>query len=137
MPSHDAADLTVLYIEDDRLNVVLMEEVFRDLPQWTLLVAETGAEALLAVSASRPQLILMDMNLPDMDGMALLKLLQQAHAHTLPPCIALSADDLTEQVSAAKAAGFTDYWLKPIDVPQLHAALRARLSSTFNGPSLT
>lgn len=121
--------LKVLYVEDDRLNIVLMEEVFRDAPQWELLIAETGAEALQCVQDEAPALLLVDMNLPDMNGLQLLQALRM-QPHALPPCIALSADGLPEQVAAARAAGFEDYWLKPIDVQALHTALQARLSST-------
>lgn len=119
--------LKVLYVEDDRLNIVLMEEVFRDAPQWELLIAETGAEALQCVEDEAPALLLVDMNLPDMNGLQLLQALREQGQ--LPPCIALSADALPEQVAAARAAGFADYWLKPIDVPALHSALQHRLSS--------
>nr|WP_316641443.1 response regulator [uncultured Roseateles sp.] len=122
-------ELKVLYVEDDRLNIVLMEEVFRDAPQWELLVAETGAEALQCVEDEAPALLLVDMNLPDMNGLQLLQALRLQQPRALPPCIALSADALPEQVAAARAAGFADYWLKPIDVPALQAALQERLAS--------
>ncbi|MBT9503169.1 MAG: response regulator [Burkholderiaceae bacterium] len=120
--------LKVLYVEDDRLNIILMEEVFRDTPQWELLIAETGAEALQCVQDEAPALLLVDMNLPDMNGLQLLQALR-LQQRALPLCIALSADALPEQVAAARAAGFADYWLKPIDVPALHTALQTRLST--------
>lgn len=120
--------LTVLYVEDDRLNIVLMEEVFRDAPHWRLVIAETGAEALQCVQDDAPTLLLVDMNLPDMNGLQLLQALRE-QVRSLPPCIALSADALPEQVAAARDAGFADYWLKPIDVPVLHAALHKQLTA--------
>lgn len=122
--------LKILYVEDDRLNIVLMEEVFRGAPQWQLLIAETGAEALQCVADEAPALLLVDMNLPDMNGLQLLQALcERARALPPPTCIALSADALPEQVAAARAAGFADYWLKPIDVRALLAALHERLPS--------
>ncbi|MEH0168335.1 response regulator [Paucibacter sp. JuS9] len=120
----------VIYIEDDRLNMVLMEEVFRLLPpeqQWQLDCAETGAEGLALLAASGADLMLVDMNLPDMNGLELLSALRANAALPQPPCIALSADALDEHIAAARKAGFVDYWLKPIDVLKLLAALRRQL----------
>ncbi len=117
----------VLYVEDDRLNIVLMEEVFRRLPDWQLECAEDGGQALSLLENLRPDLVLIDMNLPDMSGLALLaRLRSQPHGAELH-CVALSADDLPDQVDAARAAGFSDYWVKPIDVVQMVAALRVAL----------
>jgi CheY-like chemotaxis protein len=125
MPS-DAAP-QVLYVEDDRINIVLMEEVFRRLPDWRLECVEDGTHALQVLESLRPDLVLIDMNLPDMSGLALLRRLrEEANLQSLH-CVALSADDEQEQMAAARAAGFSDYWTKPIDVQRLTAALQAAM----------
>jgi len=123
----DRAAPLVLYVEDDRIHLILMEEVFRLMPGWELRCAETGAEALAALAECRPGLVLVDMNLPDMTG---LELIAKAQAEGLAgqPWVALSADDPSAVVRAARAAGFADYWLKPIDVPQLQTALHKLLA---------
>lgn len=113
----------VLYVEDDRINIVLMEEVFRLMPDWTLHVAETGAQALEMLPRVMPTLVLMDMNLPDMNGLQLMAKLRADERFTQLRCIALSADVMDDQRQRARDAGFKDYWLKPIDVRQLRAAL--------------
>lgn len=127
----DRACPLVLYVEDDRIHLILMEEVFRMLPGWELRCAETGAEALAALAEGRPSLVLVDMNLPDMTGLELMARVQAdaALAAALQGVrwVALSADDPVSVVRAARAAGFHDYWLKPIDVPQLQAALHKLL----------
>lgn len=120
---------TVLYVEDDRINVVLMEEVFRRLPGWTLECAEDGAQALEMLQAGLPDLVMIDMNLPDMNGIELLGHLRSEERLSQLPCVMLSADDQAEQVEAARAAGFSDYWVKPIDVQRLVEALQARLQA--------
>ncbi len=118
----------VLYIEDERLNVVLMEEVFRTRPEWALSIAEDGAEGLQMARALRPHLVLIDMNLPDTTGLALIRTLRSDPA-TLPLlCIALSADAMSEQIDAALAAGFDEYWTKPIDVSRMLLDLTRRLA---------
>jgi CheY-like chemotaxis protein len=127
----DRAEPLVLYVEDDRLHLILMEEVFRLLPGWSLRCAETGAEALAALAECRPDLALVDMNLPDMTGVQLRESVNGDAALSAAlqgtRWVALSADDPHEVVLATRAAGFDDYWLKPIDVAQLQADLRRLL----------
>ena len=69
-------------------------------------------------------LLLVDMNLPDMTGLQLLAALRADTTLPQPPCIALSADGMSAQIEAARAAGFADYWLKPINVQELLSALQ-------------
>ena len=127
----DRAAPLVLYVEDDRIHLILMEEVFRLLPGWDLRCVETGADALAALAETRPALALVDMNLPDMTGLELRARVRAdadlARALEGMRWVALSADDPSAVVRAARAAGFDDYWLKPIDVPQLEAGLRKLL----------
>lgn len=127
----DRAAPQVLYVEDDRIHLILMEEVFRLLPDCELRAAETGAEALAALAERRPDLVLVDMNLPDMTGLELLRRVRDDAALSAAlqgtRWVALSADDPGDVVRAAREAGFDDYWLKPIDVPRLQVALRQLL----------
>ena len=128
----DRAAPLVLYVEDDRIHLILMEEVFRMLPGWELRCAETGAEALEALAGCRPDLLLVDMNLPDMTGLALRARVDADATLSIAlagvPWVALSADNPADVVRAARAAGFSDYWLKPIDVPRLQACLEGLLA---------
>lgn len=117
----------VLYVEDDRIHLILMEELFRRLPDWELHCAETGSEALAMLESCRPGLVLVDMNLPDMTGVEL-----RLRAASSPAAagdgatrwVALSADDPVETVRAARDAGFDDYWLKPVEVARLQRVLQ-------------
>ncbi|MDC8785680.1 response regulator [Roseateles koreensis] len=126
----DSAPQRVLYVEDDRINIVLMEEVFRHLPDWQLICAETGAEALQLLQAGPiPVLALIDMNLPDTSGLELRRRLQRdPHLETLR-CVALSADDDLATIEAAKNAGFCDYWPKPIEVRRFVTLLQSHLQT--------
>jgi PAS domain S-box-containing protein len=119
---HDAPR-RVLYIEDEPLNVLLMEEVFRGQRGWQLEVARDGERGIARAREAPPDLVLVDMNLPDMSGLAVVAALRAQAATAGLLCIALSADALPEQIASARAGGFDDYWTKPIDVSRLLAAL--------------
>ncbi|HSI56268.1 MAG TPA: response regulator [Ideonella sp.] len=120
----------VLYIEDEPLNIVLMQEIFRAQPEWTLHVARDGSEGVEMALALQPDLALVDMNLPDFNGIEVLRRLRAAPSLQGLRCIALSADAMAEQIAAARAAGFDDYWTKPIDLTRLLAAV----ARVFDGP---
>jgi PAS domain S-box-containing protein len=117
VPAEAPTQRCVLYIEDEPINVMLMEEIFRRQATWTLLVATDGQQGLQLARAHHPDLLLIDMNLPDMNGLQVLQQLRLDAATRNLRCVVLSADALPDQVSAALAAGFSDYWTKPIDVP--------------------
>ena len=119
----DSEPREVLYIEDEPLNAVLMEEVFRTQPQWHLRLAEDGAAGLRVARETLPDLVLIDMNLPDMNGLTLIRRLRADPLTRRLCCIALSADAMRDQIEAAMAAGFDDYWTKPIDVHRVLADL--------------
>jgi PAS domain S-box-containing protein len=117
----------VLYIEDEPLNVVLMQELFATHTPWALHVAPDGEQGLAMAHALRPDLLLVDMNLPDMDGLQVLQRLRGDERTASLPCVALSADAMSEQIEAARAAGFDDYWTKPIDVGRIMGMLAEAL----------
>ena len=124
LPEATAAPRCVLYIEDEPLNALLMQEVFRLRPAWSLQLAGTGREGIARAAALRPDLVLVDMNLPDMNGAEVVRQLRAEAATRTLRCIALSADVMAGQIAAARAAGFDDYWTKPIDVRQVLAGLQ-------------
>jgi CheY-like chemotaxis protein len=125
-----APERRVLYVEDEPLNVVLMQEVFRGQPGWSLEVAADGAAGIAAAQARPPDLALIDMNLPDMTGLEVVRALREHPRTAALRCIALSADALRDQMEVARAAGFDDYWTKPIDVRRMLAALAKALQQS-------
>ncbi|AWI52232.1 hypothetical protein DEH84_01360 [Aquabacterium olei] len=113
----------VLYVEDNRVNAILMASVFEDRPDFHLTVAETGAEALERARTLQPDALLLDMHLPDMDGLALLAALRRLPHLARVPAAVVSADAMPADIERALAAGFAAYWTKPLDIGRLMAEL--------------
>jgi PAS domain S-box-containing protein len=109
----------VHYVEDNETNVEVMRGILAQRPQVELQVSVTGLDGLAAIRARRPDLILLDMHLPDISGMELLRHLK-ADPHTGSiPIVIVSADALTQQIDAAFDAGCTHYLTKPVSVSEL------------------
>ena len=118
----------VIYVEDEPLNQVLLEELFRARPHWELQIAGDGASGLALALARAPDLMLIDMNLPDINGIELLHQLRATPSLRGLRCVALSADAMREQIDTARSAGFDDYWTKPIDLQCVLRSLDALLA---------
>ena len=105
----------LLYIEDNPVNVLVVEELVATRPQHTLICEVDGTRGLARARSWLPDLILLDMQLPDFDGYEVIAQLRGDPLTAAIPCIALSANAMSEDIRRAKAAGFLDYWTKPID----------------------
>jgi PAS domain S-box-containing protein len=114
---------TLLYIEDNPVNVLLVRELVGQRPGLTLACAGDGGSGIALAAQTRPDLILVDMQLPDIDGHEVLRRLRAHPGTAQTPCIALSANVMRQDIDVALAAGFSDYWTKPIDVPAFLEAL--------------
>jgi PAS domain S-box-containing protein len=113
---------TVLYIEDNPVNQLLMEQLLSRCPTVTLHCEETGAQSLEWVRHNQPDLVLLDMQLPDMNGlewMAKLRTQFQAEAREPMPVIAVSASAMPDDMQQARIAGVADYWTKPLILDQV------------------
>ncbi|HMC16838.1 MAG TPA: PAS domain S-box protein [Albitalea sp.] len=115
-PAQPGASRTVLYAEDNPMNVELVREVLSLLADVRLVIARNGREALSLAHSERPELLLLDMHLGDMSGLDVKAQLDLDPALAKVPCIALSADAMPEPIEAAKRAGFCAYLTKPLEV---------------------
>jgi CheY-like chemotaxis protein/anti-sigma regulatory factor (Ser/Thr protein kinase) len=114
---------TILYIEDNQVNVLLVEELVRAIGGVAIVSEASGAAGVARAAALRPNLVLVDLQLPDFDGYEVLRRLRaDARTRTIP-CIALSANAMREDIERGLASGFADYWTKPIDFSVFIAAL--------------
>lgn len=114
--SPSAEPIRVLYAEDNEINVLLVEQVFKLRPQWELVVAANGQSALAKARAQRPDVMLVDMDLGDMSGLELMQTLDSDPRTQSITRVALSADSMPETIQSAQRLGFVDYLTKPLDV---------------------
>ena len=115
--------LSLLYAEDNAVNVELLRQVMRMRPHWHLDVARSGQDAIAMALTQPPDLLLLDMHLGDMNGLDVSDALS-LHAHTAAiPRVALSADVMPDQIAEARQRGFVDYLTKPLDVSRLLSLL--------------
>jgi signal transduction histidine kinase/ActR/RegA family two-component response regulator len=110
---------TVLYIEDIAENLQLVEQVLKRRPSVTLLASAFGEAGLDLAREHHPDLILLDVHLPDMTGDKVIRALQASPTTSTIPVVALSADATKHQIDRLMAAGAVAYLTKPIDVRQL------------------
>jgi len=108
----------ILYIEDIPANVELMEQIMEEVPHLNLISASNAMEGIKAAQDQQPDLILMDIHLPDLDGISAFQKLQGMEDVREIPVIALTADAMPEDVHKALELGFKSYVTKPIGIPQ-------------------
>jgi signal transduction histidine kinase/ActR/RegA family two-component response regulator len=125
--AREAPAATLLYIEDEPVNALLVVEALRAMPQWKVVTAPDGEQGLALARKLRPDLLLIDINIPLLTGDQVVRALRRDPATRDLTCIALSADALAEQIAAARAAGFDDYWTKPLDLQTMVRRLRVLL----------
>ncbi|MEQ8584493.1 MAG: ATP-binding protein [Thalassobaculaceae bacterium] len=116
-------DCTVLCVEDNAINMRIVEHLVDGLPGVALLEAATGTEGLNRAQTQRPDVIFLDLNLPDMSGYDVLAGLRADPATSEIPVIALTASAMVEDIQRGEAEGFFRYLTKPLDFDAFIEAL--------------
>ncbi len=111
---------TVLIVEDIDLNIDLLTQLLEE--DFNVLVARDGAQGVLSAEENRPDLVLMDISLPVMDGYEATRRIRKSFPAM--PVIGLSAHAMQGDTERAIAAGCTDYLTKPLDEDLLLAKLK-------------
>jgi CheY-like chemotaxis protein len=117
----------VLYIEDNRSNVRLMQRVLERRPGVRLLDAPCGADGLRMAATESPDLIFLDLHLPDMSGEDVLRDLSQDGRLRRIPVAVLSAGATVAQVRRLTASGAGAYLTKPLNISEIMQLLDERL----------
>jgi len=124
---NDAQLRTLLYVEDNPANLMLVEDLIARRPDVRLLSAIDGNRGVEIARASRPDVILMDINLPGISGIQALKILRADPATAHIPVVALSANAIPRDIEKGLEAGFFRYLTKPIKVNEFMDALDVAL----------
>lgn len=114
---------TILIVEDIELNLDLLTQILED--DYSLLVARDGVEGVTLTHQHQPDLVLMDISLPIMDGYEATRRIRQNFPSL--PVIGLSAHAMSGDAEKALAAGCTDYLTKPVDEALLLRKLKEYL----------
>jgi two-component system cell cycle response regulator DivK len=117
---------TILYVEDNEDNVYMLVRRLRR-HGFEVIVAGDGAQGMEAARRERPDVVLMDLSLPVLDGWEATRRLKDAAETRAIPVIALSAHAMAGERERALEAGCDDYDTKPVDLDRLLAKIRAQL----------
>jgi len=118
---------TLLYVEDNPANLMLVEDLIARRPDIRLLSARDGDRGIEIARASRPDVILMDINLPGISGIKALRILAEDPATAHIPVVALSANAIPRDIEKGLEAGFFRYLTKPIKVNEFMDTLDVAL----------
>lgn len=121
--SPDSPQIKILYIEDELISLQLMQELLGRHKNITILTALTGEKGLELAETELPDLILMDIGLPGIDGYQTMEILKNVEATRDIPVVAISADAMPADVEKGLAAGFKNYLTKPINLEQLNSTI--------------
>lgn len=121
---------TILYVEDNLANLKLVESIISAHTNATFLSATDGESGLQLAREARPDLIILDINMPLMDGYEVLRALKQAAETASIPVVALSAAVMPSEIEKGLQAGFLDYLSKPLQVNEFIKVINTHLAST-------
>lgn len=121
---------TLLYVEDNPANLTLVEDIMAARTDFLLLTARDGFAGVEQARLAQPDLILMDINLPGMNGTEALKVLAKDPLTKHIPVIALSANAIPHDIEKGLAAGFFRYLTKPIRINEFMSTLDSALELT-------
>jgi signal transduction histidine kinase/CheY-like chemotaxis protein len=129
MPA-DGQPRLLLYIEDNPANLKLVEEIVKLRADLRLISAADARLGIDLAKGHRPELILMDLNLPGMGGLDALGVLREDPETAAIPVVALTANAMPRDVERGLAAGFFRYLTKPIDIPMFNEAIDSALGAS-------
>ncbi|HYM82594.1 MAG TPA: response regulator [Candidatus Dormibacteraeota bacterium] len=122
----------ILLVEDNERNMKLLRDVLRA-SGYDTIEATTGRDALTLAADDPPHLVLMDIRLPDMDGLEVLARLRSSPATETAPVVAVTAQAMKGDRERFVQAGFDDYLSKPIDVDELLEAVARHAGRSDDG----
>lgn len=124
----------IVYVEDDPVNAHLMSAIINEMTNHELVIARTGKEGLAIILEQLPDLVLLDLGLPDMNGYEILEKMQANPKTRNIPVIAISAKAMMDDIERGKEAGFDDYLTKPVKAAELLTSIDQAVKETGARP---
>ncbi|URI10707.1 response regulator [Aquincola tertiaricarbonis] len=125
----------VLYIEDAETSMAVVEGMMQHFPGVQLLQATTGRQGVEMVRQERPDLVLLDMHLPDISGLEVVRILNQEISDRGLRVTILTGDKLSMDIIKAMSLGAFEYWIKPVELRVLASGLRRALGGRTAHPA--
>ena len=116
--------MKILYVEDNEDNVYMLRRRL-ERAGFAVVIASSGTQGVAMASSERPDLILMDLSLPDLDGWEATRRIKADPATKHIPVIAITANAMTGDKEKAMAAGCDDFDIKPVEIARLLAKISA------------
>ncbi len=132
LPAPNVARCTILYVEDNLSNLTLIEQMLAERLEIKLITAMQGQLGIELARQHSPDLILLDLHLPDLTGLEVLSRLQRDEATREIPVVVISADATSRQIKRLMAAGARAYLTKPLDMQEFF-----RVIEQISAPRLT
>jgi CheY-like chemotaxis protein len=123
---------TVLYVDDNVQSLDIISRLLHGQTDWRLITSTLGVEAVDIALTIRPELVLLDLQLPDINGLQVLRQLRSDPRTADTPVIMLSAEAHQKKIDECMAAGANDYFVKPCDLHQFLAALHGFMSGDMH-----
>ncbi|OGP15141.1 MAG: hypothetical protein A2052_00135 [Deltaproteobacteria bacterium GWA2_54_12] len=118
----------VLLVEDNHMNMVLVKEILT-MNGYEIIEAGSGTEAITSLAAERPDIILMDLHLPGMDGITATRIIKSDERNKAIPVLALTASAMRGEEDKILRQGFDGYVAKPIEIKKLLEAISTSLQA--------
>ena len=135
VPAANALRGKVLYIEDAETSLAVVEGMMQHFPGVQLLQATTGRQGVDLVRQEQPDLVLLDMHLPDISGLEVVRILNQDIAERGLRVTILTGDKLSMDIIKAMSLGAFEYWIKPVELRVLASGLRRALGGRTAHPA--
>ena len=119
MSTPGRAALRILYVDDDRINTLLFVQVLKPDARFEVLTAANAEDALESAREARPDIFVIDLHMPDGDGLQLLERLRALEGQETTPAFLCTAERLEEVQGSAAKAGFAGVWIKPVQLPTM------------------
>jgi len=114
---------SILYVEDNPSNLRLIQSFIEGYSNFNFISALNAKDGIAVARKSQPSLILMDIDLPEINGLTAFAMLQSWQETRSTPVIALSASAMEHEIKNASNMGFKDYIIKPVDLTYLMGAI--------------